>query len=285
MSVVSLWSDLRSQLLPVFSGYRARISELPIEVKADRTLLTEADIAVQKLIVDAIRSMDADAVIIAEEDERTGTREEVAQASGRVWVIDPIDGTAEFVRAERTEFCSVVCVLEDWQPAAAFVLAPEMGTARTPLLVTADAQAGTVTLDGQPAPLPLDQPPAQRISATRSRSDPARPFDVIAEQAGYQLKTRTTSQTLDMLRTAVDLTAAAEPPIERFDLFWRRNQKVWDGLAGLCLGAAAGLRGCDEEGRPHPLGPRFLSAAEPVFPSTVMGRPETVAWFLEAAHA
>lgn len=50
-------------------------------------------------------------------------------------------------------------------------------------------------------------------------------------------------------------------------------------------GDAAGLRSCDEEGKPHPLGPELLSAAEPVFASTVTGRPETVAWFLEAAHS
>jgi hypothetical protein len=51
MSVVALWNELEDCLLPVFAGYRSRISELPIEVKADHTLLTEADVAVQRIII------------------------------------------------------------------------------------------------------------------------------------------------------------------------------------------------------------------------------------------
>ncbi|KJK56310.1 hypothetical protein UK12_23475 [Saccharothrix sp. ST-888] len=123
------------------------------------------------------------------------------------------------------------------------------------------------------------------ISATRSEGDPERPFDAAAAAAGYELKVRTTSQTLDMVRTVVDLAGRTDPPAPAFDLFWRRRQKVWDGLAGLCLGAAAGLRSCDEDGKPLPLGADLLSRAEPVFESTVMGRPEAVAWFLGAARA
>jgi 3'(2'), 5'-bisphosphate nucleotidase len=91
MSVVALWNELEDCLLPVFAGYRSRISELPIEVKADHTLLTEADVAVQRIIIEAIRAADSGAVIIAEEDERTGTREDVAAADGRVYGARPAD--------------------------------------------------------------------------------------------------------------------------------------------------------------------------------------------------
>lgn len=126
-SIDQLWAHLNAELVPTFSRYREWIADLPVEVKADKTLLTEADIAVQNSIIEAIRAMEPSAVVIAEEDERADVRTEVLQASGRVWVIDPIDGTAEFVRGDRIEFCSVVCLLEDWQPSAAFVLAPELG--------------------------------------------------------------------------------------------------------------------------------------------------------------
>jgi 3'(2'), 5'-bisphosphate nucleotidase len=98
------------------------------------------------------------------------------------------------------------------------------------------------------------------------------------------VKSRTTSQTIDMVRTVVDVEALTEPPLTRFDLFWRREQKLWDGAAGLCLGAAAGLRSCDEHGDMLPLNPTFLSAPAPTFSSNVTGRPETVAWFLDAVR-
>jgi 3'(2'), 5'-bisphosphate nucleotidase len=282
----SLWSTLEARLLPVFADYRSRLADLPVEVKADRTLLTEADIAIQGLIVAAIRDFDGPgAVVIAEEDERTEPRAEVTASDGRLWVVDPIDGTAEFVRGESVEFCSVVCLLVDWQPSAAFVLAPELGTGRTPVTVTADAHTRQLRLDGRTVQPATQSRAARHLSATRSVGEERPAFDAAADKADYTLKTRTTSQTLDMLRTALDLSALTAPALPRFDLFWRREQKLWDGAAGLCLGAAAGLRSCDENGDPLPLGPDFLAAPTPTFASNVTGRPETVAWFLEAARA
>lgn len=283
-AVDELWAHLNALLLPAFSRYRERIADLPVEVKADKTLLTEADIDVQRLIVEAIRAMDSSAVIIAEEDERTQVRTEVLAAQGRVWVVDPIDGTAEFVRGNRTEFCSVVCLLEDWKPSAAFVLAPELGRDRTSILVTVDVAAANISVNGVPAAQPAAPVGDDGwLSITRSEGAPARTVDSAAKAAGYQLKTRTTSQTLDMVRTAIDLKGLTDPALPAFSLFCRREQKLWDGAAGLALGRACGLRDCDEAGAELPLSPQFLSAATPVFASTVMGQSETVAWFLEAA--
>ena len=284
MSAGELWAVLEEQLLPVFADYRSRIVEVPVEVKADRTLLTEADIAVQELIVSAICAMEPDAVIIAEEDERNGPRSEVTASRGRVWVIDPIDGTSQFVNGETVEFCSVVCLLDDWEPVEAFVLAPELGAGRTPLLATANARTGTMLLGGLEVHTPPADSRARWISVTRSADDPPRPLEAAAARDGYRAKTRTTSQTLDLLRTVLDISSLTEPPLAYFSLFWRRDQKLWDGAAGLCLAAAAGLPTCDEYGRPLPHGPRFLSQPLPTFPSTVVGRPETVAWFLDVLH-
>ncbi|THA74684.1 inositol monophosphatase family protein [Streptomyces sp. A0642] len=284
--IQSLWSTLEEQLLPVFADYRSRLADLPVEVKDDRTLLTQADIAVQELVVAAIRAFDGpDAVVIAEEDEQSGARTEVLASSGRVWVVDPIDGTAEFVRGESVEFCSVVCLLEEWQPSAAFILAPELGSGRTPVSVTADARTRQLWLNGHTV-APAGQAEAGgHLSVTRSRGEERPAFDAAARQAGYALKTRTTSQTLDMLRTALDLSDLTTPGLPPFDLFWRRNQKLWDGAAGLCLAAAAGLRSCGEDGEPLTLTRDFLVEPTPTFSSDVTGRPETVDWFLKAARS
>ncbi|MEU4107777.1 inositol monophosphatase family protein [Streptomyces sp. NPDC027717] len=279
-SVTSLWATLEDQLLPVFSDYRARLADLPVEVKADRTLLTEADVVVQDLIVGAIRELEPGAVVIAEEDERTEPRADVQGSDGRVWVVDPIDGTAEFVRADRVEFCSVVCLLEDWQPAAAFILAPELAAGRRPIVITADAPGREVRVAGkQPEPV---REPSGHVSATRSAGEDRTNFDAAARRAGLAVKSRTTSQTIDMVRTALDLSSLTAPALPRFDLFWRRSQKLWDGAAGLCLAKATGLRSCTEEGEELSLNPSFLSAATPVFPSEITGRSEAVDWFLEA---
>ncbi|MDI5965628.1 inositol monophosphatase family protein [Streptomyces sp. SL13] len=279
-SVTMLWTALEDQLLPVFSDYRARLADLPVEVKDDRTLLTEADVVVQDLIIAAIRKLEPGAVVIAEEDERTKTRTDVRASEGRVWVVDPIDGTAEFVRAERTEFCSVVCLLEDWQPSAAFVLAPELATGRQPIIVTADASRREIRVGGElRAPF---RGLSGHVSATRSADEDRTEFDTTAKKAGLTVKSGTTSQTIDMVRTTLDLSDLTTPALPPFDLFWRRHQKLWDGAAGLCLAKAAGLRSCTEQGKEIPLDPEFLSAATPVFSSDITGRPESVDWLLKA---
>jgi 3'-phosphoadenosine 5'-phosphosulfate (PAPS) 3'-phosphatase len=50
-SLREVWSQLTAGLLPILSAYRARLADLDVAVKADDTLLSEADIAVQERIV------------------------------------------------------------------------------------------------------------------------------------------------------------------------------------------------------------------------------------------
>lgn len=271
--------------MPALAAYRQRIADLSVAVKPDRTLLTEADVVVQNLIVAAIRRHEPDALILAEEDGLTGARGEIASCAGRVWVVDPIDGTSQFVCGNAVEFCSVVCLLEDWRPVEAFVLAPELGIGRSALVVTCDVAAGMLLLNGHRARLAGPAAGGEWLSATRSGGEPSRRLDAAATRSGYRVKTSTTSQTLDLVRTVLDLSVVTDPPLPSFALFWRRRQKVWDGVAGLCLAAAAGLRVCDEFGRPLEIGPRLLGEPTPTFASSVVGQPQTVHWFLQAVHA
>ncbi|MFC0528334.1 inositol monophosphatase family protein [Phytohabitans kaempferiae] len=280
MRLDSLWDTLEVELLEIFRHYRTRLDTLDIDTKPDATLLTEADIAVEKLIVTRLRELDRNAVIVAEEDDRAARRQDVLTSPESVWVIDPIDGTAEFVRPDRVEFCSVVCLLRHRTPVAAFVLAPEVGTDRRPITVTADSATGTVLVNRAAAKArAADQPRA--ASVTRSGGVPPRPFEEPMLRAGYELKTRTTSQTLDMVRTALDLSDVTGGKLRPFRLFHRRQQKVWDGLAGLCIGEATGLLAVDTNGHNRlPVDIETLSQPEPTFDATTMGSPEEVKWFL-----
>lgn len=186
-----LWSELAGDLGREFRKYRSRLRDIDISVKPDKTLLTEADIAVQNLIIDRIREIDPHPVIVAEEDERTTVRKEILEKPGRIWVIDPIDGTAEFVKPRGREFCSVVCLLEDLMPAAAFILAPELGTGSTPIVVTASVRNAVVTINGNTASRITR---AQWVSATRSKgippevSSPSLPTWATASKRGRHLR-------------------------------------------------------------------------------------------------
>jgi 3'(2'), 5'-bisphosphate nucleotidase len=279
------WDELAGDVIPVIRQFRRDVARLRTQEKPDKTLLTEADLAVEQRITDMIRQLDPAAVIIAEEDDRRSLRSEVLASPEWIWIVDPIDGTAEFVRPDRTEFCSVVCLLRHNAPVAAFVLAPELGQGRTPLAMTADRPTRTVTVNGATIHAPRRPAGPRLASVTRSRNVPPRHFEAALLAAGYALKTRTTSQTLDMVRTAVDLREFADGDLAPFTIFYRPNQKVWDGLAGLCFGEVTGHRAVDPGGRARvPVRSEVLSQPEPTFDATIMGPAEEVAWFVRAVQ-
>ncbi|SCE88772.1 3'(2'), 5'-bisphosphate nucleotidase [Micromonospora viridifaciens] len=284
MNLDKLWADLATELLDVLVSYRSRVADLDVREKADHTLLTEADLAVEEMIIDRIRAMDPGARVLAEESGSGTWRPGLDEEPERIWVIDPIDGTAEFVRPQNVEFCSVVCLLERREPVAALIVAPELAAGRKPVVVLASRAEKKISVNGRPAAYNNGPEPARVASLTRSSTSEAPPHEAAMVEAGYALKTRTTSQTLDMLRTALDITDVAEGA-PRFDLFYRRQQKVWDGLAGLCLGEIVGLMSTDLNGSKRlPVSMETLAQPEPTFASTVMGRPEAVKWFVELAR-
>jgi histidinol-phosphatase len=69
-----------------------RRSTLQVSTKPDRTLVTEADLAIERLVRDRLDQVFPDDRILGE--EQGGSHE----PTGRVWVLDPIDGTSNFVR-------------------------------------------------------------------------------------------------------------------------------------------------------------------------------------------
>jgi len=68
-----------------------RASALAVQTKVDRTPVTEADLAVEKLLRERIAKERPDDAIVGEEFGGSGT-------SSRRWIIDPIDATKNFMR-------------------------------------------------------------------------------------------------------------------------------------------------------------------------------------------
>jgi histidinol-phosphatase len=66
---------------------------LEIRHKADRTLLTTADTEIERMVRDRVATTFPDDRIMGEEEGGT------FDGAGRVWIVDPIDGTANFARA------------------------------------------------------------------------------------------------------------------------------------------------------------------------------------------
>jgi myo-inositol-1(or 4)-monophosphatase len=91
-----------------------------IREKAPKDIVTEVDLLCEELMVDAIRKRYPDDAILSE--ERGGE----ISASGRTWLLDPVDGTANYARANPL-FCACVSVLEGDVVTHAAVAAPRLG--------------------------------------------------------------------------------------------------------------------------------------------------------------
>ena len=97
-------------------------TRLDVERKAGKTdLVTRADREAQAAVVERIRAEYPDAVVHGEEGQDQGL-----PAEGVAWVVDPIDGTNNYVRGNRRWATSVACLVDGEAIAAANVL-PALG--------------------------------------------------------------------------------------------------------------------------------------------------------------
>ena len=72
-----------------------RFNQVGYEVKADGSLLTEADLSADKRLCDALAENYPDIDFLSEEMTQ-GEQETLLQQSERLWCLDPLDGTSNF---------------------------------------------------------------------------------------------------------------------------------------------------------------------------------------------
>jgi 3'(2'), 5'-bisphosphate nucleotidase len=94
-----------------------------VREKDDRSPVTLADEVAHELLVRGLGRIDPDTPVISEEaslapfETRRGWR--------RFWLVDPLDGTKEFIK-HRAEFTVNVALIEDGEPVLGVVLAPAL---------------------------------------------------------------------------------------------------------------------------------------------------------------
>ena len=91
-----------------------------VKEKAPKDFVTEVDILCEELMVKAIEERFPDDAILSE--EQGGSVSE----GGRTWLLDPVDGTANFMKANPM-FCACVTVMEHGTVTHAAVAAPRIG--------------------------------------------------------------------------------------------------------------------------------------------------------------
>ncbi len=93
--------------------------DLRIETKPDLTPVTDADRGAEEALRASLAAARPDDTVFGEEFGGTTT------LTGRQWVIDPIDGTKNFVRGVPV-WCTLIALLEDGVPTIGVVSAPAL---------------------------------------------------------------------------------------------------------------------------------------------------------------
>jgi 3'(2'), 5'-bisphosphate nucleotidase len=94
-----------------------------VRAKADESPVTLADEAAHHILVDGLRRLDPATPVVSEESQAEGY--ETRRGWRRFWLVDPLDGTKEFIK-RRAEFTVNVALIEDGEPVLGVVLAPAL---------------------------------------------------------------------------------------------------------------------------------------------------------------
>lgn len=117
--ICQLARDAGAAIMQVYDGER------PVDVahKKDASPVTSADLAAHHIIKQGLAQMFADIPLLSEEDPPTW---EVRQHWQRYWLVDPLDGTKEFLN-RNGEFTVNIALIENGAPVLGVVYVPVNG--------------------------------------------------------------------------------------------------------------------------------------------------------------
>jgi 3'(2'), 5'-bisphosphate nucleotidase len=98
---------------------RIYATDFSVDYKSKRDPVTEADRLASRVIVDGLRREFPDDMVVSEEEPT----EPLASIPARVWYVDPLDGTREFVK-RNGEFAVMIGLAVDGRPSLGVVLRP-----------------------------------------------------------------------------------------------------------------------------------------------------------------
>jgi 3'(2'), 5'-bisphosphate nucleotidase len=123
-------SELRAALLALARdagtatmAYYDQAEIAGLREKDDRSPVTLADEVAHDILIEGLRRLDPGTPIVSEEAEAATF--EIRRGWTRFWLVDPLDGTKEFIK-RRAEFTVNVALVENGEPVFGVVLAPAM---------------------------------------------------------------------------------------------------------------------------------------------------------------
>jgi 3'(2'), 5'-bisphosphate nucleotidase len=142
--------------------------DFDVELKDDSSPLTQADRAAHELIVERLGALPNALPVLSEESSGAEISDRLSW--GRYWLVDPLDGTKEFIK-RNGEFTVNIALVDDHRAVLGVVVAPAKNLVYTGLL----GHGAFSIVDGAERPIRVTRPPADplRVVGSRSHASPA----------------------------------------------------------------------------------------------------------------
>ena len=198
-------------------------SDFAVLDKADASPVTEADTRAERIILDGLSQCAPDVAVVAEESVAAGDIPDLD--SRRFFLVDPLDGTREFVK-RNGEFTVNIALVEDGAPTAGVVHLPALDET---YWTTGDGTAWRARGLGAAERITCRRP-GSRLVAVASRSHRSPETDAYLQRFAVA-ETVSAGSSLKFCRIAEGVA----------DLYPRLGRTMeWDIAAGHAIVAAAG---------------------------------------------
>jgi 3'(2'), 5'-bisphosphate nucleotidase len=221
-------SALAEALMPTVARAGRAIMQIydggfTVQRKDDDSPLTLADLESQRIILESLTELTPDVPVLSEESAHAPWAER--KSWQKLWVVDPLDGTREFVK-RNGEFTINIALVVNHEPVLGLVAAPARG-----LLYWGARGVGAFSRHQDAAQRSIQVSPPQapiRVVGSRSHASP--------ETAGFLA--RLGPHAMSGIGSSLKFCMVAEGKAELYPRFGPTSE--WDTAAGQALLEAAG---------------------------------------------
>ncbi|MGP3594023.1 3'(2'),5'-bisphosphate nucleotidase CysQ [Vagococcus sp. WN89Y] len=230
-AICQLAREAGDAIMQVYKGNKP----MDVASKLDDSPVTAADIAAHEVIVRGLQTLTPDIPVLSEEDPPTWS---VRQNWQRYWLVDPLDGTKEFIKGNG-EFTVNIALIENGKPTLGVVYAPV-------LKVMYFAAEGKAWKDesGNCSQIHVSDARPPLVVVSRSHAD-----DELKEYLSQLGEHQTTA-----IGSSLKFCLVAEGQAQLYPRFGPTS--IWDTAAGHAVAVAAGAYVRDWQGRTLDYTPR-----------------------------
>ncbi|KAA8997722.1 3'(2'),5'-bisphosphate nucleotidase CysQ [Affinibrenneria salicis] len=229
--ICQLARDAGAEIMQVYQGHQP----LNVMHKKDDSPVTAADLAAHRVIKQGLSALFPAVPLLSEEDPPSW---QVRQHWQRYWLVDPLDGTKEFLH-RNGDFTVNIALIEQGQPVLGVVYVPVTGV----MYAAADGKAWKEE-QGVRREIKVQDARPPLVVVSRSHLD-SELKDYLHQLGEHQTVA---------VGSSLKFCLVAEGKAQLYPRFGPTN--VWDTAAGHAVAAAAGAQVNDWQGQPLSYLPR-----------------------------